>query len=241
VRMRARPRFNEQHLRASLQRDWRSSRRPRTSSALMLSAWTTPRALNPYCPCPIGRRCGIHRATAAAARSATGRRSRVPSNVPGVECMLQRAVEEVDPRKSIEEVADAVFGSRFAGGEARRARLFRHELGNRIRGFLTNLVTDVTLTDIGDLRQGGPRRAPARSRSSRTASASSPSSPSSSRTRGAALRGPDIVLGPHLAGRKKIGWTDDLKSILRFWFFEEFYVAGAHGSQILAASPAHPA
>ena len=48
----------------------------------------------------------------------------------------------------VEEEADAVFGSRFAGGEARRALLFRHELGNRLLTFLTNLVTNVNLTDM---------------------------------------------------------------------------------------------
>ena len=48
----------------------------------------------------------------------------------------------------MEEQADAVFGSRFAGGEARRALLFRHELGNRLLTFLTNLVTNVNLTDM---------------------------------------------------------------------------------------------
>lgn len=47
-----------------------------------------------------------------------------------------------------EENADAVFGSRFAGGGARRALLFRHELGNRLLTFLTNLVTNVNLTDM---------------------------------------------------------------------------------------------
>jgi glycosyltransferase involved in cell wall biosynthesis/phospholipid N-methyltransferase len=47
-----------------------------------------------------------------------------------------------------EENADAVFGSRFAGGGSRRALLFRHELGNRLLTFLTNLVTNVNLTDM---------------------------------------------------------------------------------------------
>ena len=51
-------------------------------------------------------------------------------------------------RSSCEERADAVFGSRFAGGESRRVLLFRHELGNRLLTFLTNLVTNVNLTDM---------------------------------------------------------------------------------------------
>jgi glycosyltransferase involved in cell wall biosynthesis len=36
----------------------------------------------------------------------------------------------------VDEEADAVFGSRFAGGEARRALLYRHELGNQLLSFL---------------------------------------------------------------------------------------------------------
>ena len=48
----------------------------------------------------------------------------------------------------MEEEADAVFGSRFAGGDVRRVLLFRHELGNRLLTFLTNLVTNLNLTDM---------------------------------------------------------------------------------------------
>jgi glycosyltransferase involved in cell wall biosynthesis/phospholipid N-methyltransferase len=51
-------------------------------------------------------------------------------------------------RVFVEEEADAVFGSRFAGGEARRALMFRHELGNRLLTFVTNWVTNVNLTDM---------------------------------------------------------------------------------------------
>jgi glycosyltransferase involved in cell wall biosynthesis len=47
-----------------------------------------------------------------------------------------------------EEGADAVFGSRFAGGPVRRVLLFRHELGNRFLTFCVNLVTNLNLTDM---------------------------------------------------------------------------------------------
>ncbi len=47
-----------------------------------------------------------------------------------------------------EEGADAVFGSRFAGGEVRRVLFFRHELGNRLLTFITNFVTNLNLTDM---------------------------------------------------------------------------------------------
>ncbi len=48
----------------------------------------------------------------------------------------------------VEEQADAVFGSRFAGGESRRVLFFRHELGNKLLTFLTNLATNLNLTDM---------------------------------------------------------------------------------------------
>ncbi len=48
----------------------------------------------------------------------------------------------------VREKADAVFGSRFAGGEARRVLLFRHQIGNKLLTFLTNLATNLNLTDM---------------------------------------------------------------------------------------------
>jgi len=47
-----------------------------------------------------------------------------------------------------EELVDAVYGSRFAGGELRRILLYRHELGNRFLTFLTNVITNLNLTDM---------------------------------------------------------------------------------------------
>jgi glycosyltransferase involved in cell wall biosynthesis len=51
-------------------------------------------------------------------------------------------------RVFVEETADAVYGSRFAGGEVRRILLYRHELGNRFLTFLSNVVTNLNLTDM---------------------------------------------------------------------------------------------
>jgi glycosyltransferase involved in cell wall biosynthesis len=48
----------------------------------------------------------------------------------------------------VDERADAVFGSRFAGSSARRALNYRHELGNRLLTTLTNVVTNLNLTDM---------------------------------------------------------------------------------------------
>jgi glycosyltransferase involved in cell wall biosynthesis/intracellular sulfur oxidation DsrE/DsrF family protein len=44
--------------------------------------------------------------------------------------------------------ADAVYGSRFAGGRVRRVLLYSHEVGNRFLTALSNLATDFNLTDM---------------------------------------------------------------------------------------------
>jgi len=51
-------------------------------------------------------------------------------------------------RVFVDEKADAVYGSRFAGGDSRRVLLFRHQLGNKLLTFLTNLMTNLNLTDM---------------------------------------------------------------------------------------------
>jgi len=44
--------------------------------------------------------------------------------------------------------ADAVYGSRFLTSEYRRVLYYRHALGNRLLTFLSNLITDLNLTDM---------------------------------------------------------------------------------------------
>jgi glycosyltransferase involved in cell wall biosynthesis len=44
--------------------------------------------------------------------------------------------------------ADAVFGSRFLSSSNRRVLYFRHKLGNNLLTFLSNLCTDIDLTDM---------------------------------------------------------------------------------------------
>ena len=48
----------------------------------------------------------------------------------------------------VAEDADAVFGSRFLASEYRRVLFFRHSLGNQFLTLLTNIVTDLNLTDM---------------------------------------------------------------------------------------------
>jgi glycosyltransferase involved in cell wall biosynthesis len=48
----------------------------------------------------------------------------------------------------VTEEADAVYGSRFLASDYRRVLFFRHSLGNKLLTLLTNIVTDLNLTDM---------------------------------------------------------------------------------------------
>jgi len=138
----------------------------------------------------------------------------------------------------VEEQADAVFGSRFAGGEARRALLFRHELGNRLLTFLTNWVTNVNLTDMETcykaVRTDLLKSIPLRSNDFRM----EPELTIKLAKREARIfEVPISYSGRTYQEGKKINWRDGLKAlwaILRFWVTDEIYSQDAHGSQILS-------
>ncbi len=78
--------------------------------------------------------------------------------------IVQDADLEYDPkdiprlmRPVLEGRADVVFGSRFVGGEAHRVVYFWHRIGNLLLTLLSNMFTDLNLTDMETCYKVFPR------------------------------------------------------------------------------------
>ena len=135
------------------------------------------------------------------------------------------------------EEADAVFGSRFLASEYRRVLLFRHEVGNHFLTLLSNLVSDLNLTDMETcykmVRTNLLKSIPL---------VGSRFGIEPELTIKLAKRGARIFEVPiRYAGRtyqegKKIDWKDGFRCIVaiaRFALSDHIYAADEYGSQIL--------
>ena len=138
----------------------------------------------------------------------------------------------------VEEDADAVFGSRFAGGEARRVLLYRHQLGNKLLTFLCNMATNLNLTDMETcykaVRTDLLKSIPIVSNDFRL----EPELTIKLAKRGARIfEVPISYSGRTYAEGKKINWKDGfaaLWAIARFAASDAIYRRDEYGSEILA-------
>jgi SAM-dependent methyltransferase len=135
--------------------------------------------------------------------------------------------------------ADAVYGSRFGQGEYRRVLYFRHTLGNRLITLLSNLMTDLNLSDVETgykaVRTPLLKSIPIRSNDFRI---EIELSFKLAKRDARIFEVPISYNGRSYEEGKKIGVKDGVLAFVamaRWWLIDDLYRPDQYGSNILAA------
>ena len=158
--------------------------------------------------------------------------------------VIQDADLEYDPgdlqklvRPFAVDGADVVYGSRFAASDRRRVLYYRHTLGNRLLTLVSNIFTDLNLTDVETCYKmfRGPLLKSIPIRSNDFAMEIELTSKIAKRNCNV-FEVPISYRGRTYAEGKKIGWKDGVKAMVTAgWFFlvDDLYQEDEYGGQIL--------